>query len=61
MGSIRDDGSDKFFGMENVSLPRNRIETRLTDTPRALVRKHMLLQFDLTMSLLLCSLSRSRD
>ena len=21
MGSVREDGSDKFFGMENVSLP----------------------------------------
>jgi hypothetical protein len=32
MGSIRDDGSDKFFGMENVSLPRNRRARPTVDT-----------------------------
>lgn len=57
MGSIRGDGSDKFYGMENVSLglPRSRfgIAQSLTAFPRAcLVWQHLLLQLNPTMSLL---------
>lgn len=68
MGPIRGDGSDKFFGMENVRLsPHSAVfaqaadglmTARLTLLLHALiVRKHLLLQFDSTMSLLLRSLS----
>lgn len=60
MGSIRGDGSDKFYGMENVSFgfPRSRvgIAKALTAISRTCpVWKYVLLQLNPAMPLLLGS------
>lgn len=65
MGSIRGDGSDKFYGMENVSSrtapEAGGIAKSLTAISRAcLVWKHLLLQLHPAMSLLLGPLPGSR-